>query len=146
MTSYCDFTEQTSEPRRRGHAAPARHGRATCPTTGASSSTRRRNTYAYVEAVNAQGPTRSGSEHLDRFAARRDQAKKLGDKKLLGRVEGGSPEFVVMFVPGDHFIDAALQRRPTCSRSPPRRNVILASPATLIGCSAPSPSAGASTG
>ncbi|MFK7883838.1 MAG: DNA recombination protein RmuC, partial [Phycisphaerales bacterium] len=42
-------------------------------------------------------------------------------------------EFVVMFVPGDHFIDAALARRPELLDDAAQRGVILASPSTLIG-------------
>ncbi|MCA9283319.1 MAG: DNA recombination protein RmuC, partial [Phycisphaerales bacterium] len=44
-----------------------------------------------------------------------------------------SPEFVVMFVPGDQFIDAALQHRPELFEQVAQRGVILASPSTLIG-------------
>jgi DNA recombination protein RmuC len=44
-----------------------------------------------------------------------------------------SPEFVVMFIPGDQFIDAALQRRPELLEYAAENRVILASPSTLIG-------------
>ena len=43
-----------------------------------------------------------------------------------------SPDFVVLFVPADPFLDAALQRDPTLMEHGFRRDVVLATPATLI--------------
>jgi DNA recombination protein RmuC len=43
-----------------------------------------------------------------------------------------SPEFVVLFVPADPFLDAALQRDPTLLEHAFARNVVLATPATLV--------------
>ena len=44
-----------------------------------------------------------------------------------------TPEFVVMFIPGDQFVDAALSRQPEILENAARQGVILASPSTLIG-------------
>ena len=43
-----------------------------------------------------------------------------------------SPDFVVLFVPADPFLDAALQHDPTLMEHAFRRGVVLATPATLI--------------
>ncbi|MFF5293943.1 DNA recombination protein RmuC [Paractinoplanes globisporus] len=43
-----------------------------------------------------------------------------------------SPDFVVLFVPADPFLDAALQHDPTLMEHAFRRNVVLATPATLV--------------
>src|SRR5439155_124269 len=43
-----------------------------------------------------------------------------------------TPEFVVLFVPADPFLDAALQRDPTLLEHAFTRNIVLATPATLI--------------
>jgi DNA recombination protein RmuC len=45
---------------------------------------------------------------------------------------GQSPEFVVLFVPADPFLDAALRHDPTLLEHAFARNVVLATPATLI--------------
>ena len=43
-----------------------------------------------------------------------------------------SPEFVVLFVPADTFLDTALQHDPLLLEHAFARNVILATPATLV--------------
>ncbi|MDQ7013502.1 MAG: DNA recombination protein RmuC [Planctomycetota bacterium] len=131
MTSYCDFTEQTSVRGDEGNLLrPDMVVR--LPNERVIAIDAKTNTYAYIEAVNAADDAER-EKHLDRFARHvAEQAKKLADKKYWSAFEG-SPEFVVMFVPGDHFIDAALSRRPDLLDDAAQRNVILASPSTLIG-------------
>ena len=43
-----------------------------------------------------------------------------------------APDFVVLFVPADTFLDAALQHDPSLMEHAFRRNVVLATPATLV--------------
>lgn len=87
---------------------------------------------AYIEAINARDPAEAEA-HLDRFARHvAEQANSLAKKDYASLIDG-SPEFVVMFIPGDQFIDAALQRRPDLLDLAAQRNIILASPSTLIG-------------
>ncbi|MFI4897444.1 MAG: DNA recombination protein RmuC [Phycisphaerales bacterium JB059] len=131
MTSYCDFTEQASQ--RDGKGALLRPDMIVkLPNERVIAVDAKTNTYAYLEAVN-ETDDKKREEHLDRFARHvAEQAKKLSDKKYWSAWEG-SPEFTVMFVPGDHFIDAALQRKPELLETAAQRGVILASPSTLIG-------------
>lgn len=87
---------------------------------------------AYVEALDAAGPDEA-EHHLQRFAGHvADQVAKLAAKSYWDQFEK-TPEFVVMFIPGDQFIDAALQRRPELFELAAQKKVILASPSTLIG-------------
>lgn len=131
MTSYCDFSEQSSARDADGNLLrPDMVVR--LPNERVVAVDAKTNTYAYIEAVNARDAGER-EEHLDRFARHVvDQAKKLADKRYWSAFEG-SPEFVVMFVPGDHFIDAALSRRPELFETAAQAGVILASPGTLIG-------------
>ncbi|MGP1273393.1 MAG: DNA recombination protein RmuC [Phycisphaerales bacterium] len=131
MTSYCDFSEQASvrddEDRLKRPDMVV-----TLPNDRVIAVDAKTNTYAYIEAVNAADDAEREA-HLDRFAKHvADQTKKLADKSYWSAFES-SPEFVVMFVPGDHFIDAALTRRPGLLDEAAQRGVILASPSTLIG-------------
>lgn len=131
MTSYCDFSEQGSERNSDGDLLRPDMV-VKLPNDRVIAVDAKTNTYAYLEAVNAATDDERDT-HLERFARHvSDQAKKLGDKKYWSLYDG-SPEFVVMFVPGDHFIDAALAKRPSLIDDAAQRNVILASPSTLIG-------------
>jgi DNA recombination protein RmuC len=131
MTGYCDFTEQTSV--RDGEGNLLRPDMVVrLPNERVIAVDAKTNTYAYLEAVNARDETEREA-HLERFARHvADQAKKLAEKRYWSAWEG-SPDFVVMFVPGDHFIDAALSRRPELLDTAAQHGVILASPSTLIG-------------
>lgn len=131
MTSYCDFSEQESTADQEGNllrpdmVVKLPNGRVIAVDA-------KTNTFAYIEAVNARDDAER-ERHMEDFARHvHEQAKKLGDKRYWAQYEA-SPEFVVMFVPGDHFIDAALSRRPELIEFAAQHNVILASPSTLIG-------------
>ena len=87
---------------------------------------------AYLDAIESDDPDQAERD-LDRFARRvLDQARALAKKDYAG-VVGSAPDFVVMFIPGDQFIDAALQRQPKLLDFAAEDGVILASPSTLIG-------------
>ncbi|MCA9303758.1 MAG: DNA recombination protein RmuC [Phycisphaerales bacterium] len=131
MTSYCDFSEQVSE--RDGDGNLLRPDMVvTLPNDRVIVVDAKANISAYIEAVNAADDTER-ERHMERFSRHTsEQVKKLADKKYWALFER-SPEFVVMFVPGDHFIDAALSRNPQLLDMAAQHGVILASPSTLIG-------------
>lgn len=131
MTSYCDFTEQTSVRDDEGNLQRPDMV-VTLPNDRKIVVDAKANIQEYIEAVNS-GSDEEREEHLAKFARHvADQAKKLASKNYWSQFDG-SPEFVVMFVPGDHFIDAALSREPSLIEQAGERGVILASPSTLIG-------------
>jgi DNA recombination protein RmuC len=131
MTSYCDFNEQTSTTDREGNMLRPDMV-VTLPNQRMIAVDAKANIDAYMAAINA-ADDQERDAHLERFARHMaDQAKKLGDKKYWTLFEG-SPEFVVMFVPGDQFVDAALAKRPDLLDLAAQSGVILASPSTLIG-------------
>ncbi len=85
----------------------------------------------YLEAMEARDePTRAArlkahARHL------RDHISALGDKAYWQHFEP-SPEFVVCFVPADAFLDAALREEPALLEHAFGRNVVVATPSTLI--------------
>ncbi|MGQ0716883.1 MAG: DNA recombination protein RmuC [Pseudonocardiales bacterium] len=86
---------------------------------------------AYLEAVDATDPDR----RADRLAAHarhlRAHVDSLAHKSYWQRFET-TPEFVVLFVPGDPFLEAALQSDPALLEHAFERNVVIATPTTLI--------------
>lgn len=87
---------------------------------------------AYIEALEAANEA-DREACMERFARHvAEQVQKLAAKNYWDQFEK-TPEFVVMFIPGDQFVDAALQRRPDLFELASSRRIILASPSTLIG-------------
>jgi DNA recombination protein RmuC len=86
---------------------------------------------AYLAAMEARDDS-GRDRHLDTHARHvRAHVDALGAKAYWSAFEQ-SPEFVVLFVPADPFLDAALQRDPTLLEYAFARNVVLATPATLV--------------
>ncbi|GAA2526986.1 DNA recombination protein RmuC [Winogradskya humida] len=86
---------------------------------------------SYLSAMEARDErTRDG--HLDQHArVLRGHVDALSAKAYWTAFDQ-TPDFVVLFVPADPFLDAALQRDPTLMEHAFTRNVVLATPATLI--------------
>ncbi len=131
MTAYCDFDEQTGVRDAEGRLQkPDMTVR--LPNERIIAVDAKTNIAAYIDAVEATTPEQAET-HLNRFAAHvAEQVAALSRKGYWERYDG-APEFVVMFVPGDQFIDAALQRKPELIEQAAQQRVILASPSTLIG-------------
>ncbi|GLY00953.1 hypothetical protein Acsp01_13320 [Actinoplanes sp. NBRC 101535] len=86
---------------------------------------------AYLSAMESR-EERDRDLHLDRHARHvRAHVDALSAKKYWSAFES-APDFVVLFVPADPFLDAALQRDPVLLDYAFRRNVVLATPATLV--------------
>lgn len=131
MVANCDFEEQ--------HTTTDDMGRAKRPDMVVRLPNERMiavdskaNLGAYLEALQADTPELQ-EQHMQRFARHMvEQVRALSAKAYWSDLRG-SPDFVVMFVPGDQFLDAALSRQPDLLDRAAQQNVILASPATLIG-------------
>ncbi|MEU7764417.1 DNA recombination protein RmuC [Nocardia sp. NPDC049190] len=132
MTKHCDFETQVSRAARSDgdravrpdlvvHLAGGRHivVDAKVPFT------------AYLDASATDDPdVRAGllTRHAKHLRTHVDQ---LSDKAYWAAFDP-APEFVVLFVPGDPFLDAALTTDSTLLEYAFGRNVILATPTTLI--------------
>lgn len=86
---------------------------------------------AYLESIDA--PTESErEERLSAFARNvKDQIRNLGRKDYWKQFKG-SPDLVVLFLPGEVFYSAALRTDPSLIEEGMNNRVVLAAPTTLI--------------
>jgi DNA recombination protein RmuC len=86
---------------------------------------------AYLSAVEAQNEEERGLQlrrHAQIVGAR---VRELSSKQYWSQFER-SPDFVVLFLPGDQFLTAALQENPGLIDDSLRQNVMLATPTSLV--------------
>jgi DNA recombination protein RmuC len=129
MLAHCDFAEQVTIPGEDGAGRPdlvvSLHGGrhlvvdAKVPLD------------AYLSAMEAK-EDRARDTLLDAHArALRAHVDALAAKRYWAGLPQ-TPEFVVLFVPADPFLDAALSRDATMLEHAFSRNVVIATPATLV--------------
>jgi DNA recombination protein RmuC len=86
---------------------------------------------AYLDAVNADNEE-SRQRHLQRHARHvREHVRILAGKRYWEQFEQ-SPDFVVLFIPGEQFLSAALEQDKTLLNDSLNDKVILATPSTLV--------------
>jgi len=129
MTRHCDFDEQTTHSGDEGRLRPdvvvKLPGGRTVIVDAKVALT------AYLDAVDA-GSEDERRGHLKRHALQlRTHVEKLADKDY-GRQLRATAEFVVLFIPGDAFLSAAAEIEPALIEDALERNVVIATPATLI--------------
>lgn len=86
---------------------------------------------AYLAAIEAQDDETRGTQlrrHAQIVATR---IRELASKQYWAQFER-SPDFVVLFLPGDQFLSAALQENPGLIDEALRQNVMLATPTSLV--------------
>jgi DNA recombination protein RmuC len=129
MLEHCDFSEQVTGTTDQAGVRPdmvvSLHGGRSVVVDAKAPFD------AYLSAMESRDePTRNG--HLDRHAKHlRGHVDQLSAKAYWSAFDQ-TPDFVVLFVPADPFLDAALQRDPSLMEHAFTRNVVLATPATLI--------------
>lgn len=86
---------------------------------------------AYLNAMKDENNGEDRRRHFDRHARHvRDHMKSLGLKSYQDKFD--SPEFVVMFLPGESYFSAALERDPALIEFGVDQKVIPATPTTII--------------
>jgi len=129
MLDHCDFTEQvnidTDEGRQRPdlllHLPGGKHVVIDAKAPLA----------AYLEAVEATDDATREAKLKDHARQVRDHITKLGAKQYWANF-APTPEFVVLFLPGETFFHDALQHDPSLLEYGVEQKVIPASPTTLI--------------
>lgn len=125
MVNYCDFEEQstTGEGLRPDMVVHMPNGRKVVVDSKVPLA-------AYLEAIEAQDEDVK-SERLKAHARHvRDHIQKLSDKRYWEQV--GAVDFVVLFLPSEPILGAALEQDPSLVELGVDRKVLLATPMTLI--------------
>jgi len=129
MTEHCDFETQQHVSGEGGSGRPDLIVR--LPQTKAIVVDSKVPMSAYLSAINSEDPD-SRSQHLKQHAIDVMSHVDTLAKRDYARLVDGSLDFVVMFVPGDTYLAAAFEARPTFFEDAIARNVFPASPGTLI--------------
>ena len=127
MSDYCDFAEQ--------EALGGSQGRPDLvirlPEKRAIVVDAKASTLAFMEAQQTDDAEAANQAWTRHAQAMRRQVDDLGGKNYGAAVEG-SLDFVVMFVPGDQFLAAALSANPGLIEYAMGKRVAIATPASLI--------------
>lgn len=129
MSEYCDFEEQASVDGEEGRQRPDMVVRLPGGRTVVVDA--KTPLDAYMSAVEA-ADEQSRAAHLARHAQQvRDHMKRLGAKAYWTQFDL-APDFVVLFIPGESFFSAALEKDRTLIEDGIKSHVIVATPTTLI--------------
>ena len=129
MTDHCDFQEQLSSKSSRGAVRPDMV--VTLPENRKFIIDSKVPLMAYLDALEAAGETQRQERMKDHGRQVMQHISNLSSKKYFKEMSP-TPEFVVLFIPGENFFSAALTAVPDLIERGVEKGVILATPTTLI--------------
>ncbi len=129
MINYCDFQEQENVNTEEGRLRPDMVIR--LPNHRQVIVDAKAPLEAYLNALEVEDPAAQKAMMQDHARQVRDHLKKLSEKRYWSQFEQ-TPEFVVLFLPGETFFSAALEQDPGLIEYGSDNRVILATPTTLI--------------
>ena len=129
MTEHCDFDEQTNLATEAGRLRPDMVVR--LPGNKNVVVDSKAPLKAYLEAIEAEGDEARTRKLREHAAQIRKHVEQLSSKAYWDACQP-TPEFVVLFLPGEMFFSAALQQDSALLEDAWKRKVILATPTTLM--------------
>ncbi len=129
MTEHCDFVEQLSAGSGKGSLRPDMM--VTLPSNRKIIVDAKVPLLAYLDALESSDEDEQGSRMQDHGRQVLKHIANLSSKAYMEQFSP-TPEFVVLFIPGENFFSAALTAKPDLIEKGIEKGVILATPTTLI--------------
>jgi DNA recombination protein RmuC len=129
MAGRFDFTEQTSEMNDEGRQSRPTSS-SNCRAAACSSSTPRCS-LAFADAADGDEEAQARAASLRTATSMKTHVRQLSSKAYQDQFKP-SPDFVVMFVPGDAFLSAALDHEPDLMTQAMESRVVIVTPTTLF--------------